>query len=399
VETHWWDASQIYGSQLGFASKIRSGEGGKLKVGRDGLLPLDPETGVDITGVTRNYWVGLSMLHTLFTLEHNAICDRLRAEYPTWSDDDLFDRARLINAALMAKIHTVEWTPAILIHPTTKYALHSLWYGAAPRWLSKPLRRVIKSEILSGTPGSKTNHHGAPYAITEEFLTVYRLHPLFPDAIRLRSAVNDDLLQERGMADVLGRHTRTLQQQVSATDLFYSFGTSHPGAVTLHNYPLTLRQFKLPDGTLIDLAATDVMRDRERGIPRYNRFRQLVHMPAIKTFDALTTNKEWAEELRRIYDNDIDRVDTMVGMFAEPLPKGFGFSETAFRIFVLMASRRLKSDRFFTKDFNPKVYTPLGFEWIDKNTMSTVLLRHHPGLEPLLRHVDNAFAPWPLARS
>ena len=28
----------------------------------------------------------------------------------------------------------------------------------------------------------------------------------------------------------------------------------------------------------------------------------------------------------------------------EPLPEGFGFSETAFRIFVLMASRRLKSD-------------------------------------------------------
>lgn len=37
-------------------------------------------------------------------------------------------------------------------------------------------------------------------------------------------------------------------------------------------------------------------------------------------------------------------------MLAEPLPPGFGFSDTAFRIFILMASRRLKSDRFFTND-------------------------------------------------
>ena len=50
----------------------------------------------------------------------------------------------------------------------------------------------------------------------------------------------------------------------------------------------------------------------------------------------------------------------MVGMFAEPPPPGFGFSDTAFRIFILMASRRLKSDRFFTTDFTPSVYTQAG---------------------------------------
>jgi hypothetical protein len=43
-----------------------------------------------------------------------------------------------------------------------------------------------------------------------------------------------------------------------------------------------------------------------------------------------------------------------VGMYAEPLPPGFGFSDTAFRVFILMASRRLKSDRFFTSDFRPR---------------------------------------------
>ena len=45
-----------------------------------------------------------------------------------------------------------------------------------------------------------------------------------------------------------------------------------------------------------------------------------------------------------------------------------------------MASRRLKSDRFFTTDYTPKVYTQAGLDWIENNSMRTVLLRHFPEL-------------------
>jgi len=84
----------------------------------------------------------------------------------------------------------------------------------------------------------------------------------------------------------------------------------------------------------------------------------------------------------------------MVGMYAEPLVKGFAFSETAFRVFARMASRRLKSDRFLTRDFTPAVYTQTGLDWIADNTMLTVLRRHHPDLAPALEGVENAFKPW-----
>jgi hypothetical protein len=59
-----------------------------------------------------------------------------------------------------------------------------------------------------------------------------------------------------------------------------------------------------------------------------------------------------------------------------------------------MASRRLKSDRFFTVDYRPEVYTKEGLAWVDENTMSTVLLRHYPGLRKALHGVQNAFGPW-----
>ena len=118
LNSHWWDSSQIYGGDLATAAKLRTKIGGKLRLEPTGLLPTDPETGLSFTGFTDNWWIGLAMLHTLFTQEHNYICDLLAHEHPDWNDDQLFARARLINSALMVKIHTVEWTPAIVPHPT-----------------------------------------------------------------------------------------------------------------------------------------------------------------------------------------------------------------------------------------------------------------------------------------
>lgn len=89
----------------------------------------------------------------------------------------------------------------------------------------------------------------------------------------------------------------------------------------------------------------------------------------------------------------------MIGLYSEPLPKGFGFSDTAFRVFALMASRRIKSDRFFTTDYRPEVYTKEGLDWINDTTMKDVLLRHYPQLAPALDGVTNAFTPWSQLRA
>ena len=177
-------------------------------------------------------------------------------------------------------------------------------------------------------------------------------------------------------------------------DVFYSFGRSHPGAITLHNYPRFLQHFDRPDGFKMDLAAIDILRSRERGVPRYAKFRELFHMKPLTSFEQITPNKQWQEEIREVYDGDLDAVDLQVGLLAEQAPKGFGFSDTAFRVFILMASRRLKSDRFFTTDYRPDVYTQVGLDWVADNDMRSVLLRHYPQLEPSLKGVKNPFAPW-----
>ena len=126
-------------------------------------------------------------------------------------------------------------------------------------------------------------------------------------------------------------------------DLFYSFGISHPGAITLHNFPEFLRNLRYPGPPGAGRehgarASTRPCRHGHHARPGARRaalqqFRELLGKERLRSFDELTSNKVWADEIRDLYNGDIDRVDTQVGMLAEDLPAGFGFSDTAFRVF------------------------------------------------------------------
>lgn len=130
-------------------------------------------------------------------------------------------------------------------------------------------------------------------------------------------------------------------------------------------------------------------------------------MPAPKTFEELVGGVKGssqaakdraalARDLEDVYGGDIEAVDVLVGSHSEPLPKGFGFSDTAFRIFVCMASRRLKSDRFIATQWNDETYTPDGLKWVQNSTMRDVLVRNLPELKDALPPAgSNMFAPWP----
>ena len=391
--SHWWDGSQVYGSTTAQQADLRLGRDGKVRVGTDGRLGVDPASGVEITGFTENMWVGLSLLHSLFALEHNAICDLLKRHNTQWDDERLFQTARLVNAALLAKIHTVEWTPAILPNPVTTAALRTNWHGLLGD-LQKVFTGLNDNELLGGIPGSPTDHHTAPYALTEEFVSVYRMHTLMPDDYTFSSVATGKPLGQLTLPDLSGRRGQAVLSQFNPADILYSFGISHPGAVRLHNFPKHLQNLTQDNGERFDLGTIDILRDRERGVPRYNRFRKLFHKDALTSFEQLSDNPTWVEELKRVYDNDIEKVDLMVGLHAEPLPKGFGFSETAFRLFILMASRRLKSDRFLSRDYRPEIYTKEGFKWVEETSMIDVITRHFPACAPALKKVETAFHPW-----
>jgi hypothetical protein len=386
----WWDGSEVYGSDADKAARLR--EGAKIRMTPEGYLP-DDVNGFEITGFNESWWLGLSNLHTLFAREHNLLCDELRTHYPRLSDERIYQTARLIVAALIAKIHTVEWTPAILGTKIIDVGLKANWNGPpANDWPSRLGLWLIDNHASVGIPKTMPDHHSVPYSLTEDFVTVYRMHPLLPDEYRFVDHASGAVLGLRGFLEIQGAFADEQMRSFGLENALYSFGISHPGAITLHNNPRSLQGLER-DGEIIDMSVVDLVRTRRRGVPRYNDFREGLHRPRIRDWEELCDNKESVRRLREVY-RSVDEVDTMVGLFAETPPEGFGFSDTAFRIFILMASRRLQSDRFLTVDFRPEIYTPFGMDWVANNGMTSLILRHCPDLAAVLPRGASAFAPW-----
>jgi hypothetical protein len=101
----------------------------------------------------------------------------------------------------------------------------------------------------------------------------------------------------------------------------------------------------------------------------------------------------WAKEIEEVYV-EIDRIDLMTGMYAEDRPEGFAFSDTAFRIFILMASRRLNSD-LLHRQLQERCLHARGDGLARRqHDGGTVLKRHFPSLAPYVDATDNAFALW-----
>jgi hypothetical protein len=237
-------------------------------------------------------------------------------------------------------------------------------------------------------------------------------------------------------------------------------GRQRLGLLGLQNHPRFLQNVKMgrleSPTQMIDVAALDLIRDRERGVPRFNEFRRQYGLRQLTSFDDFIDarvptqdQKDLVKLLREIYGqhtcdaskvitdaqldagpkpindclghsngsmvDNVEDVDTVVGWLAESTrPHGFAISETQFVVFILNASRRLFSDRFFTSSFRPEFYSTLGLNWVKNNgpgpeqieegapnghlqtvsPLKRVLLRTMPELAPELQHVINAFDPW-----
>lgn len=405
--TAWWDGSVVYGNNASESKKVRTFKDGKLKLGDDGLL-LHDNDGIALSGDVRNSWAGVSVMQALFIQEHNSVCDMLKLHYIGMSDEDLYRHARLVTSAVIAKIHTIDWTVELIKTDTLLAGMNANWYGL----LGKKVKNIFGhtgSSILSGYIGMrKPQNHGVPYSLTEEFVGVYRMHSLLPDSILVRDIhgtpvdnKTPPILKEIEMKELIGIPGEVTLSDIGKECHIVSMGHQACGALNLWNYPRWMRDIVAqdPDGNErpypVDMPALEIYRDRERSIARYNEFRRNMLMIPISKWEDLTDDKEAIQMLKEVYDNDVELLDLQVGLMAEKKIKGFAISETAFFIFLLMASRRLEADSFFTSDFKKEVYTEVGMAWINNTEgLKDVLKRHHPKLVEKWMNSSSAFSVW-----
>ena len=257
----------------------------------------------------------------------------------------------------------------------------------------------VRNLEMGGAVGNPIDKHGCPFGLTEEFVEVPP--PLFlPEHIELRRP-GDDEITEVPLVSTRQSGSAKLTKEVGLVDLFYSFGKQHPGQLVLNNFPRFMQEISVPGRPVLDIGAVDILRARERGVPRYNAFRRQLRLNPIRSFADLTDDQTTITNLEAVYGSGqegVEKLDLMIGTLAEAptrRPKGFCFGETLFQIFILNATRRLQADRFFTDSYNEETYTREGLRWIDLADLKTVLLRHYPELAGTgLSNVKNAFEPW-----
>ncbi|HME10049.1 MAG TPA: peroxidase family protein [Bryobacteraceae bacterium] len=541
--TSWWDASQIYGFDETSRRRLKRDPKDPAKMLLEpaaampgpGYLPVlqpgDPAqpqwAGQESVAFPDNWSIGLSFLHNLFAREHNSFVDEFRKEVAQKpnadsglrnpsdprrvirnqdvSADELFEVARLVIAAEIAKIHTIEWTPQLLYDEPLYKGMNANWnglLGTGDPEVSKALSNIIvqtfgKSKdvekasqwysVFASGPGifglgSKVphyditnpadtnggvNHFGSPFSFPEEFVTVYRLHALIPDLIEFRELNKDpnQIAQKIAVINTFEGKATDAMRLHGLANWGLSLGRQRLGLLTLHNIPQFMQNIHLPrlesPAQQIDIAALDMIRDREHGVPRFNEFRRQYGLRQLTSYDDFTDKslpadsparmdqEKTARQLREVYGthvcdsskvitdaqvnedgtpindclghpngsmvDNIEDIDTVVGWMAESVrPHGFAISETQFVVFILNASRRLFSDRFFTSCFRPEFYTRLGIDWVNHNgpgpeileqgmpnghkqpvsPLKRVLLRNIPELAPELQNVVNAFDPW-----
>ena len=533
--TAWWDASQIYGYNETSRGRVKRDPRDRAKLLLDttgtpapermGYLPvLEPSdpmnpqwAGQEAVAFPDNWSVCLIFFHNVFAREHNLFVDAFHKQaretpemdsglrnptapaavikYKDVTADELFEVARLVIAAGIAKIHTVEWTTQLLYAEPIYLAMNANWSGLASNYpivaaaLEKVIKHFSKSDkdkgnadwysVFATGPGifglgnqnkdinAGVNHFGSPFSFPEEFVTVYRLHPMVPDLIEFRELNGDPniIKYKIPVTETLRGRATQMMRHYGLANWALSMGRQRLGKLTLLNHPLFLQNLSVPrlkSATgKIDVLALDIIRDRERGVPRYNEFRRQYGLKQLTSFDdfidprlpkdspARAEQQRIAALVREIYGqhkcddsknittaqvnpdskkindclghpngstvDNIEDVDVVVGMLAEFVrPHGFAISETQFQVFILNASRRLFSDRFFTSSFRPEFYTHLGVKWVNENgldgivmekskanghamevsPLKRVLWRTIPELASELEHVVNVFDPW-----
>ncbi|XP_043687192.1 alpha-dioxygenase 1-like [Telopea speciosissima] len=411
TRTPWWDGSSIYGNNAKMLGRVRTYKDGKLKISEEDGLLLHDQDWVAISSDVRNSWAGVSTLQALFVKEHNAVCAALKKEYPhLQEDEDLYRHARLVTSAVIAKIHTIDWTVELLKTDTMLGAMRGNWYGFLGKKFKDRFGHV-GGAIFGGVVGlKKTENHGVPYSLTEEFVSVYRMHSLLPDYLHLWDLSTSPgpnksppLLEMVPITDLVGIKGEKTLSEIGFERQMVSMGHQACGALELFNYPIWLRDLipQNPDGTdrpdHVDLPALEVYRDRERKVARYNEFRRGVMLIPISKWEDLTDDAEAIQTLREVYDDDVEQLDLLVGLMAEKKIKGFAISETAFVIFIVMATRRLEADRFFTSYFNEETYTKKGLEWVNTTeSVRDVIHRHHPEMIDKWMNSTSAFSVWDL---
>jgi len=341
--TSYIDGSQIYGSSATRAAALRTngGTGAKLLASANNLLPYNtaglpnqnngptPANQLFLAGDSRaNENLLLTSLQTIFMREHNRLVDKIAVQQPGLNAEQQYQLARKLVGAEIQAITYREFLPALL-------------GSAAPT--------VQGYSYSAGTISSVTNSFAH---------SIFRFgHSMITSDVRLADAQGvvtgamslgaissnpNALTNNPGLINQLLRGAAT--QQAEENDLMVVSA-------------LRTVMFGPPGSGGTDLAAVDIQRGRDHGLPDYNELRDSYDMPTYSSFSQITSNVAVRNALQAAYGGNIDNIDSWIGMLAEDHLPGSSLGPLATLVIKEQFERSRDGDRLFFRGNAAGMYT------------------------------------------
>lgn len=380
--TAYIDGSQVYGSDVDRADFLRTKVAGKLKtaVGLNGevllplnravdpfpnanppVLPTDTPPAADtlfLAGDVRaNEQTGLTAVHTLFVREHNRVAEEIAMRS---------DLSQLVAGAGFS--------------PRDAGEVDEFLYQTSRKVVGAQIQAITYNEFLPMLVGEGAIDAYSGYdetvdaTLSNEFANAaYRVgHTLLSPQIQLvdqagnnigNLALRDaffqpDFVKENGIESALkGLST----QEAQAVD-----------ALVIDE----VRNFLFAEGNGgLDLAAVNIQRGRDHGLPSYNAMRQGLGLGAVSSFAEITSDAEIVARLEATYDS-VDEIDLWLGAVAED-PVGEGLVGQLLSAIIVEQFTRLRDgDRFFYLNLEENADLVALYPDIGDTRLSEVILRN-----------------------
>jgi hypothetical protein len=357
--TAWIDASMVYGSDASRAKWLRAGYKGRMKVTPSiygDLLPYNDGTQPNGGGMGTNLFVSgdirtnenavLTCIHTILVREHNRLAGLIGAAYPSWSDEQIYQKARKIVGAEVQVITYKEFLPSLLgeydLPPYTGYkpyvdpTVSNEFSAAAFRFGHTTLSPLI---LRLDEYGREVPYGHVP--LGEAFM-----NPLL-------------ITEEGGLEPFLRGLAYQLSQQL---DIYVVDDVRN---ILFGNQ---------------DLPSLNMQRSRDHGLYDYNTMRAAFGLTPFTSFSELTGDPRVQSALASAYGS-INNIDPWVGMIGED---DGGRPGNLLRTVIRQQFVRLRDgDRFWYQN-DPELKDLL--PWLESVRLSDIIM-YNTGIRNLQRYV------------
>lgn len=368
--TSYLDASQVYGYNDEVARDLRdfTTDHGLLREGptipdHKPLLPYASGQFVDcrrnplessincfVAGDIRaNEQVGLLAMHTIWLREHNRIARALREMNPHWNGEKLYQEARRIVGAEMQHITYQHWLPRIFGSTIDDFLLSYRGYDPS---IDASISNVFATAALRFG-------HSLIQPRLERLNASFQ--PIPQGALNLRDAFFAPwrLVEEGGVDPLIrGMYATAAKLKLPEQNL---------------NVELTEQLFRSAHAVALDLAAMNIQRGRDHGLPGYLEWRDYCNMSRVETFEHLAadiSSGRVRQKLRELYGHP-GNIDVWVGGILEDQLPGAKVGPL-FKCLLLEQFRRTRDgDRFWYQ--SPEVFRAEQLAQIQQASLARIL--------------------------